>query len=204
MDLYSLPEWCHRHIAPTLSGDVEAARSLIFAAPNENRGEVVKALWKHGVSQDVLRAALQDAWDHDYVEVWNAFKSLKSFTRIFRAANFPVEHLATRFTIWRGGDGDRYDVAIGFSWTMDRDTACWFALRFDPPNPLVVTRTVQRRNVLAHFTERDEAEIVVVKVGATSIDGDVSDWRQGYERWQHKKEEKQRAWLAASSGKRKK
>jgi len=48
---------------------------------------------------------------------------------------------------------------------LDRDRAVWFARRFasfKKPQPRVASAMVERRRILAHFTGRDEQEIVVL------------------------------------------
>ena len=78
-------------------------------------------------------------------------------------------------TIYQGHTTGRDD---GWSWTLNLSTACWFATRFtnleadttsdntafpDFPagTPLVSTVTVNRDDVLAYFTSRSEAEILI-------------------------------------------
>lgn len=51
---------------------------------------------------------------------------------------------------------------LGMSWTLERERAEWFARRFQRDEAAqVVTATVKKADVLAHFTGRGEAEIVV-------------------------------------------
>ena len=97
------------------------------------------------------------------------------------------------FDIWRGGVGqqstDWHGVAFGISWTRNRDVACWFALRpsgsWIKGEPVVLKRTIERRDVLAHFTGRDEDEIVTTTAGPTVVDGSLEDWRAAADRRQN-------------------
>ncbi|QOP65837.1 hypothetical protein PBI_MINILON_124 [Mycobacterium phage MiniLon] len=54
----------------------------------------------------------------------------------------------------------------GLSWTLFKARARWFAKRFhnegDDTCPRIVSGTVNRDQVIAHFTNRDEMEIVVL------------------------------------------
>lgn len=54
----------------------------------------------------------------------------------------------------------------GPSWTMIEEVARWFAGRYSPEAPATLYRgRVRREDVLAHFTRREEAEIVVARPG---------------------------------------
>ncbi len=192
-----MPEWGRKHLQPALDGDPEAAASLIFAAGNAQRGEVVKCLWYLDVTDAVLRSALDDAWNHDHAHVWNALH-LDKLGRVFKAANFPVDHLPEEFTIWRGTRLKPGDFDIGISWTRNRDIACWFAYRFRSVaagDPLVLRRTVRRDDVLAHIEGRREDEIIVMPA-RYEVDSNVEDWERSAKRYQAEKEARQKAYLA--------
>lgn len=66
------------------------------------------------------------------------------------------------FEVYRGVN-DRRGRA-GLSWTIDRQKALWFANRWDDgrKTPEVISGTVSKSDVLAHFTGRNEKEIVVL------------------------------------------
>lgn len=78
--------------------------------------------------------------------------------------------LPSVITVHRG-----YGVAsckLGWSWTLDRDKAVWFAERFaalDGVRPKVISGTCDKADVVAYFSRRDESEVVVdpkkVRVG---------------------------------------
>lgn len=72
--------------------------------------------------------------------------------------------LPDALTVWRGA-GHR-GVANGLSWTLDKDKAAWFARRDigheDRTGAYVARGSVRKPDVLAHFTGRGEAEIVVL------------------------------------------
>jgi hypothetical protein len=69
--------------------------------------------------------------------------------------------LPERFEIWRGVG--HKDAVCGYSWTLNREKACWYAVRFVDAerSPLLATGWIRKADVLAHFLERHEAEIVV-------------------------------------------
>lgn len=64
-------------------------------------------------------------------------------------------------TVYRGYTDPR-GTRLGWSWTLDRDKAAWFAKRLasSDEEPVVVTGTVSRDKVIAYFTGRGESEIV--------------------------------------------
>jgi hypothetical protein len=69
--------------------------------------------------------------------------------------------LPERFTAYRGQD---FLAAAGLSWTLNRDAAARFALghrgiRY--AHPVVISATINKRNVVAGYAEREESEIVI-------------------------------------------
>lgn len=78
--------------------------------------------------------------------------------------------LAPMTRVYRGYHHD--DALEGFSWTLDRTRAKWFATRLreasDPPAK-VATGWVARENVIAYITSRDEEEFVVLPEHVTDL-----------------------------------
>src|ERR1039458_1481733 len=70
------PEWGKKYILATVAGDLDAVRSLILAAENNQRGKIVVALWKHRVSPDVLRTALEYVYGHDHGHLCRALRQI--------------------------------------------------------------------------------------------------------------------------------
>lgn len=71
--------------------------------------------------------------------------------------------LPDKLEVYRGIGHKEY--VDGFSWTVDKDKAIWFARRFAGTGgrqPYLVTGTVSKEDVLAHFLGRGEAEIVAL------------------------------------------
>ena len=76
----------------------------------------------------------------------------------------------------------------GISWTTEANRAAWFADRNMRPlgrtpneNRMVFTAVIQKRKVLAHFLDRDEAEIVIdprrIQIQVLrSVDGETKAW----------------------------
>jgi hypothetical protein len=67
-----------------------------------------------------------------------------------------------RFTIYRGVAGmGRTRRVRGFSWTPNYDRAAWFATRhIRLADPAVYRATIQRNDVLAYRSDRDEQEFL--------------------------------------------
>ena len=144
-----------------------------------------------------MRAAVETVWAYDYRVLWKACGARRSvFRKLLRAAKFDKSHLPKSLDIWRGGvippSGDWYDVAVGISWTRNRDAACWFAILYRgnriKGEPVVLKRTIERRDVLAHITSRgDEDEIVTTTARPTKVDGSLKEWRAAADRYQKSK-----------------
>jgi hypothetical protein len=66
-------------------------------------------------------------------------------------------------TVYRGTTNKK--GIRGLSWTLDRDQAVWFARRYTQiknGNGVLTTGTVQKKDVMAYFTGRNEQEIVAL------------------------------------------
>ena len=141
---------------------------------------------------DVVRCVVENAWVTDHMGVRRYAQSLsksryedgerRELLKLFRRANFDVSNLPAKLTAWRGGvcwhDEDTgafqapFTLAQGASWTRDRGVACFFATTYrdtqwildHKPNamPCVVEIELDRRHVLAHFTDRNEDEIITL------------------------------------------
>lgn len=68
------------------------------------------------------------------------------------------KQLPRNFKVFRGTKvEDDYDA---LSWTLDYETAKWFANRFETEG-FVIERKVNRKDVLAFFNDKDEVEIII-------------------------------------------
>jgi hypothetical protein len=74
------------------------------------------------------------------------------------------------FPIYRGFSVDGGED--GFSWTIDRARAKWFARRWcsEDHTPMVAAGTVGRKDVIGYMTGRDEQEIVVLPENVFGIE----------------------------------
>lgn len=77
------------------------------------------------------------------------------------------------FTVYRGFHYDGGED--GFSWTLDKQRAIWFAKRLCGPDetPMVATGTVGRKDVIGYMTGRNELEIVALPENVHGIEIEV-------------------------------
>ena len=74
-----------------------------------------------------------------------------------------LQALPDKLTIYRGCAEEN---RVGFSWSMDREQGNWFARRcglgaWNDSGPFLLIGECRKSDVIAHFTRRDEAEIVI-------------------------------------------
>ncbi|CAM5539360.1 hypothetical protein [Eoetvoesiella caeni] len=172
------------YVHPAFNGDTEAAFSLACSLNNDKRGSVAVAMWQAKVARPAFRVFLAAVWGHDHSHLIAAAGTRRRLAAMFRYAAFPPpEHLPPVVKVWRGTNGMNEKEAVqGYSWTIDRDIACWFALRFDHRGqPLVIAADVPRENVAYFSNERSEQEVMLFKPPQSVwIDGAIDDWRMGY------------------------
>ncbi len=170
-------------------GDEKAALSFCISLNNDKRGIVAVAMWRNKVPVTAFRAFLSSAWDHDHRYVIEAAENRRTLGHMFRYAAFPIpSEFPDVVTLWRGTSKLTLDEAReGYSWTNDRDVACWFAMRFAETNgfPLVLAAEVSKSDIALFHTERSEAEAVLIRKPIdVEIDGTPEDWVHRYERFQ--------------------
>jgi hypothetical protein len=173
------------------SDEYGAGDDLILAAHNQHRGLIAYWLYlrlRAGECSVVLyRAAFDSTWNHDHNWLLSDM-SRHGLRDMFCWAAFPIPaEIPAMVDIWRGVSGQRSvrQVARGLSWTIDRDMACWFAMRFTSPKrkPMVLKATMPRDALFYPYNERDEYEVVCFDAGAAAaIDGGPEDWAAGAER----------------------
>jgi hypothetical protein len=196
-------DWAKKYVLPAFQGDAAAASSLSVALSNDKRGEVARAMWQAKVPREAYRAYLASVWEHDHHHVIRAAGTRRRLACMFRYAAFPVpDHVPGTMQVWRGTSGLSLAQALtGYSWTTDRATACWFALRrgSDCGSPLVLTATVSKSQIVYMSNERQENEVVLMKPpGTAKLDSNVADWRAGYEKFERDKQYRQVQVLNAS------
>jgi hypothetical protein len=175
-------EW--KDAPAAIEGDVEAAENLSFALENSMRGLVAVGMWRAKVPVAAYRAFLSSVWEHDHDEVIAAAANKQQLRHMFRYAAFPLpSDLPDVVTVWRGTSGQPFKEArkTGYSWTTDRDMACWFAMRFadNYGYPLVLTANVSKSDIVLFSNERCESEAVIFRTPKSQhVDADISDWAE--------------------------
>ncbi|WP_159716396.1 hypothetical protein [Geminicoccus flavidas] len=160
--------------------DLKAISGLSLPTPGWDIGLFISWLYLAGFPPMCLREALANAWSCRHHEVVWAAGSRNGMRKLFRAAGFDTSMLPEEFTVWRGTSGvAQREAARGWSWTTRRSIGAWFATWHEKQGtPLLLRRTVRRREVMYSTDDRDEAECVLSGVGPCVIDGDVEEWRQ--------------------------
>jgi hypothetical protein len=130
-----------------------------------------------------FREVLGSSWDSSHEFVMNAASSHERLRLMFKYAEFPIpDELPETIQVWRGVSGvSAKNARQGFSWTTDRNVACWFAIRLDDVGkPLVITAQIPKRDVLYFSNERTENELLLLNPPKkATIDGSVEDWESG-------------------------
>ena len=177
-----------KHARAAFDGDTDAAFSLGCALENHKRGAVAVAMWRSKVPVEAFRVYLSMTWGHDHRYVIEAAKTRRTLGYMFRYAAFPLPaEIPDVATVWRGSSALTLDKAkAGYSWTTDRDIACWFAMRFADRNgsPLVLAADIAKCDIALFTNDRGESEAVLMRPPAARVDGDVSDWSACYLRQQ--------------------
>ena len=200
--LKRLAELCAPHeweyMEAAFNGDVDAAGSLTFRLSNDKRGAVAVAMWRAKVKREAFREYFSSVWEHDHRHVIDAAQTRRTLGYMFRYAAFPIPaELPDVVKLWRGTSKLTIaEAREGYSWTTDRDTACWFAMRFADTNgaPLVLTAEVAKSDIALFTNAREESEALLIRPPATvKIDGDVTDWQRRYAAYEAQKNTRQSA-----------
>jgi hypothetical protein len=189
-------------VKPAFNGDIEAAELLAHKLDNYQRGEVAVYMWETKVERPAFREFLRLVWEHDHAHLVKAAKTRLRLAAMFRYADFPIPvHLPETIRVWRGTYEITLNEAVkGYSWTIDRDVACWFAMRFGKLYPQVIAADIPTRQI-AYFTDkRGEKEVVLTKRPTLAfVDGNIDDWRVGFERCDANKKDSNAQFLHSES-----
>ena len=162
------------------TGDYAGALSCV--AKGHRHEFLLELIKRHGVKK--LLPGIRECWTglenpshhHDlWQDVWSrveALGALERFSVIHKEDRSVFDALPETVTVHRGWQGDEDDLnwmgnedggPWGWSWTLNREQAEWFARRpsAQPATPFVFTATVQKEYILAYFNDRSEAEIVL-------------------------------------------
>lgn len=176
-----------RYVELAFSGDPDAGRCLDVALSNPKRGAVAVAMWnaKERTPARVSRVFGRGR-DHDHAWVIGAAGPRRRLAAMFRYVAFPLPgFMGPTVRVWRGTCGVSVSRArAGYSWTLNRDVACWFAVRCadQARKPLVLAAEVAREEIVLLYTnEREAAEAVLMRPLTASVDGVPEEWRSRFE-----------------------
>ena len=175
-----------------LAGDLDAVDKMYFCAHEHIRAEMMVLMWGLGAPVEVQREMLRQVWDHehDHLKSWLSVASAKA---MFTSAAFPLpDGVPDTLTVYRGGfSTTKRKLAAGFSWTTDRDTACFFAMRYQGYNdwhtPMLLKATIRRDEIKLMEPDHRESEVVIFGARGSVVDGDAADWQSRCEFYQAEK-----------------
>lgn len=146
-----------------------------FEIPNKRWWQLVRQVWVD--SENVYQNGAE--WER----VWADTRPNRQAV-MDKDEKAELRALPDTLTVYRGAIEEMN--AEGMSWTLEPKRAEWFAHRFERGGtPVVIEARVAKAEVLAHFTGRNESEIVlpldavrtqsrvrVVRVREVAVDGD--------------------------------
>ena len=145
-----------------MSGDTGFCTECV---PNYMREVVLKAAIISKMPRTAFREMVEQMWtDRGHVRM-----TREGTREIFEYADFDVSHLPEKVTLYRGARGKPTTARKGISWTLDRDVAVWFAMRFARSQPVVLKAEVPRTRIVACFDDI-ERECVTFGVRGCRVD----------------------------------
>lgn len=160
-------------------------------------GAVTMFLYRQRLPRAVFGSFLAEAWARGWVPLVKCAGGRRTLVRWFRYAQFSLpQHLPETIRVWRGAAGVGVNVAKrGFSWSLDRDVACWFAYWFESKGrPAVIMAEVPRSDILMYSNDHGESEVVLARVPTSVVvAGGIEDWWAACESRQIQNEERMAA-----------
>lgn len=213
---FGLPEGFNFRVIRT----VDDVQTLMAKLPNEYRGLEAKSIYKkrNVLGKQIAYSALMTAWDHDHEVVRDAFGDDRTFVRALRQVSGPSKRKRS-VRVWRGVS--RLEGALGAAWTMDRDLACWFAMRYfeRDQTAFLFTCLLPPDQIVTEYNGRSEHEVIPdlrglavrlfldagngnsrIKFSEIHGQGDVprsalAEWRKGFNRTRARRQAERRARL---------
>ena len=125
---------------------------------------------KDDLSKDDFSELLADAWIRSENPNSDANLSSRELVSMFRSADKhllmdeseinQLYNMDDIVTVYRGVTPVHEKNVKALSWTLDYETACWFANRFGQEGT-VYEATIAKEHILALFNSRNESEVIV-------------------------------------------
>lgn len=140
------------------------------------------------LSKEDFSRFLSDAWTLCEAPNGDPNFTQRQLLGLFKAA--APEHLMTEeeyrafqelddtLTVYRGVTSHNSQRIKALSWTTDRETAEWFANRFDEDGTVYVAE-IDKSHIYAYFTCRDESEVIVDPAYLMNL-SEVQDMNDGF------------------------
>lgn len=143
------------------AGDWDEAFSLLGQV---GRGYVLE-LFGPRLEPDALRRLLRDWWN--MTEGVRPREAIGLFQRVGFVTDADEPLPIGELTVYRGARTPRH--RLGLSWTLEPERARFFAQRFTAGTGVVYVAHVDAEAVLAYFTSRNEAEVIVDPITLRNI-----------------------------------
>lgn len=135
---------------------------VMYGFSEQDCGELLRKQWVALENNEIQSRKTQRT-----MEKW--LEAIKPRKLICDEDKKKYELLPETFIVYRGiqiGENP-----IGFSWTLNKSTAVWFANRFDNKNAQVCEMEINKNDVVFYTNERNEFEIVLIpsKINAKNI-----------------------------------
>lgn len=134
---------------------IEAFQEIAPGLTDQQYWPLLREIWTD--SENIFQNAMQ--W-------WEMISSPRQRRALFTACDCRgvLKRMPAELTIYRGTtDREMEGHYLGFSWTISREKAEWFATRLlkEGQVPVVATATVRKKDIVGYIDGRGEQEIVV-------------------------------------------
>ncbi len=95
----------------------------------------------------------------DWCDLWSSGRSWREDNVMAPTDRAFLDSLPDSIEIYRGSDGE--EGVQGLSWTLNRERALRFAMRFSYNEPVLAALTVHKSYIVAYYSSRGEDEVVI-------------------------------------------
>jgi hypothetical protein len=137
-----------KHLQRAMHGDAAALRNLILNLSGSERAALTVKLFREKAPLGVYRPILRQTWLTWWISLIREAGGLLEVVELFEYASFEIpKQIGPTVKVYRGGRGITAEqCALGLSWSLNRDVACYFAHGnghdFSEGAPIVIEATV--------------------------------------------------------------